>query len=846
MSKLQPSSEQRDIGTVDRASLDIPRKASPWNTPDNSVIQAPQQWSQVVSIPHRPESPLRQRPLSVGPLSPPRYPPTVTINPPQSPLINRLQSFNEIPISDVTTSGTLQSSRIASTPPRAISPHPAQLSNGAVIEERDQRLTSDNKTFRISPKPRRRTSQSTHLDATTNVPVPPLVNRAEKPKFSTKSSMIIDKTSSELEVAVIDNRISPFSTPPSSDDSPEIKHFHMQLSRNKQPSRATARSPFKNDFPPPPVHHSLQGSRRDIENSIEPRLERNESRAISDTRPSTIPTELRPGLPPRREVGEALNKDSKPTLTESSFVKAKGGRITSSGQGPPSGLTAPPHAPGKIIHAMAHSLPPPKPSISSRSRGTPRAAFRTQSQTDSPLSGISTGNIDRLAKHEAEGDASISSSTDYPDASHTNRRPPSFKAGIREIQPNFDTRLFDICGQHVCATGYLTKSWDLLSGDLIMSLAHGEKEIRVTALAFKPGATANHEGLRLWLGTNYGDIQEVDLSTQSVLYTKSSAHNRREVIKIYRHQNSMWTLDDDGKLLVWTADETGLPNLQCTPLSLKVPKGHTFSLVIEDTLWLATGKDIRVFRPGSSQDASFLAIQHPLSQPNVGEVTSGAVINSQLHRVYFGHADGKVTIYSSSDFSCLGVINVSVYKINALAGAGSFLWAGYNNGMIYVYDTRTQPWTVQKDWQAHDGPVANILVDRSSVWKIGRLQVASIGLDNAIRLWDGMLEEDWLGMEDLGSSKFRSLLTSFSENDMQDHDTDYCEFREIKAIVATWNAGAATPTDLRHEGKDASFFREVLQVETPPEILVFAFQELVDLEDKRLTASGYLIPCTRI
>ena len=53
----------------------------------------------------------------------------------------------------------------------------------------------------------------------------------------------------------------------------------------------------------------------------------------------------------------------------------------------------------------------------------------------------------------------------------------------------------------------------------------------------------------------------------------------------------------------------------------------------------------------------------------------------------------------------------------------------------------------------------------------------------------------------------------------------------------TWNAGASTPSNLRYEEKDTNFFREILRVEDSPELLVFGFQELVDLEDKTLTAS---------
>lgn len=77
---------------------------------------------------------------------------------------------------------------------------------------------------------------------------------------------------------------------------------------------------------------------------------------------------------------------------------------------------------------------------------------------------------------------------------------------------------------------------------------------------------------------------------------------------------------------------------------------------------------------------------------------------------------------------------------------------------------------------------------------------------------------------------------------MQEHDTTYCEYKEIKAVVATWNAGATTPTILRHDERSNDTFRELLRSNDPPDIFVFGFQELVDLEDKRLTASALCSP----
>jgi hypothetical protein len=74
---------------------------------------------------------------------------------------------------------------------------------------------------------------------------------------------------------------------------------------------------------------------------------------------------------------------------------------------------------------------------------------------------------------------------------------------------------------------------------------------------------------------------------------------------------------------------------------------------------------------------------------------------------------------------------------------------------------------------------------------------------------------------------------------MQENDADYCDFREITALAMTWNAGASKPSSLRQDQRDANFIREMLQAYDAPDILVFGFQELVDLEDKKVTAKSF-------
>lgn len=409
--------------------------------------------------------------------------------------------------------------------------------------------------------------------------------------------------------------------------------------------------------------------------------------------------------------------------------------------------------------------------------------------------------------------------TVYPDASRVNRRPPFAKQGTHEIYTKYDTRKFDVCGEYVCTSGQLTRVWSLHDGELLVSFSHGES-VKATSVAFKPGLNVNQEGLRLWIGNNVGEVMEVDVTTQSVVSSKPAIHGRSEVIKIFRHYNEMWTLDEGGTLHVWGPDTDGLPNLNNSPhQTYRLAKGHTFSIIVGEELWYASGKEIRIFAPTVDGNNQVQALMRPLISEGAGEVTSGTLLRSQPGKVYFGHTDGKVSIYSQKDFTCLGVLSISTYKINSLAGVGNDIWAAYNTGRISIYDVRSSPWVVKKDWQAHnDSPALRLIADPASFYRIGRQQVLSLGADNMVRVWDGLLQDDFL------------------EDEMKSIDSQYSTFEDIRVQAMTWNAGASTPSSLRYSESDAAFIQDLLRSSDCPDILVFGFQELVDLEDKTATA----------
>lgn len=438
-----------------------------------------------------------------------------------------------------------------------------------------------------------------------------------------------------------------------------------------------------------------------------------------------------------------------------------------------------------------------------------------------PDSGTTTP-VDRRGMHtghgydsdEAEGAAPepVTIRQEYPDGSQSNRRPPISDPDKWSIHTRTDGKAFDICGRLLCTGGYHTRIFDLHMATEILDLNHGET-VKTTAVIFKPGPDIKSEGKKIWIGNNVGELQEIDLDTH-VTIAQSSAHGRKEIIRILRHHKDLWTLDDAGNLFVWPADETGVPNLKYSHISHKLSKIPTWSMALQDTLWVAAGREIRVHRPGHV--SSFDVVKSPLSVQTAGDVTSGT-FSISTGRVYIGHADGKLSIYSLKDYSLVDCIKVSDYKINAMTFVGDYLWAVYKTGKVYVYDVSGPLWKVKKDWKAHVGPATGILLDPSSVWLLGRLQVATTGHDQFVRLWDGLLEDDWV------------------ETTMHSRDTEYCTFRQVQAAVTTWNCGAVSPGLLRTD-----FIADAIHAHErdPPQILVFGFQEVVDLEDRTLTAKS--------
>jgi WD40 repeat protein len=154
-----------------------------------------------------------------------------------------------------------------------------------------------------------------------------------------------------------------------------------------------------------------------------------------------------------------------------------------------------------------------------------------------------------------------------------------------------------------------------------------------------------------------------------------------------------------------------------------------------------------VLNPGSVT-RSVLPTEH------VGTVTSGTILPSRPNRVYLGHEGGFVTIWSTATDDgvpvCEEVMRISNSDVLCLVGINDRLWVGGRNGTIAAYSVESRPWVMTNKWVAHwNGqsvlPLQKIVVDPYSIDKIGRLCVYSVGRDDHVKSWDGLLGADWQG-----------------------------------------------------------------------------------------------------
>lgn len=414
---------------------------------------------------------------------------------------------------------------------------------------------------------------------------------------------------------------------------------------------------------------------------------------------------------------------------------------------------------------------------------------------------------------------------EQPDPSFASRKPPRFRGKDWEFQTQREVRKAAISGDLIMvAQPEKLKLFRISKGDVSWQIPIGDT--KVTAMDFRTVELTQLEdaGRFLWVAFKDGSIHEYDLRDRAVVERNFRAHNS-PITHLLRCWPAMWTIDECGTLNVWNSDLPQSLRGRPQPEPYKIAYGATAAVVAKDELWLASGRSVHAYRPSQGADYRLTPDRGLDPLRTTGIITTACYVPHAPDLVLFGHDDGKVSIFSRSAMECVEVLSLSHYSIVSMLNCGDYLWTSFKTGKVFVYDVTERPWRVMKEWTAHKSPISDLVIDRQGLWKEKRLSVCSASTDGTVKIWDGLLMEDWLDAE------IHRRISEFSTS------------RPLRAVICTWNAGASLPNKLSRDYEDSRWIENMLRDAQEPDIISFGFQELVDLDDKgkasRSVAKGF-------
>jgi len=457
-----------------------------------------------------------------------------------------------------------------------------------------------------------------------------------------------------------------------------------------------------------------------------------------------------------------------------------------------------------------------------------------------------------------------------PDTSSSSRRVPalSFREGFPSPKITFHPHTGCVAASGaniVVAHVHNIKIYNLDVSDAplfdIEMKQLGMKDTKILCLEFRPSLNKADRGCLIWIGTKDGSILEMDIRVGIITAVKPSAH-LHPISHIFRHGRSMITLDESGKVLIFSPDpnniEKDISLQQTTVRAVRTTDKHDFVKLLDGKLWTASRAEhvttggsalsrplpiIRVYDIFNSASAGKSILPHE----HVGQVTTAAMLASQPDKVFVGHEEGYVSAWLLDTPDgwpvCSEVIKVSTSDIVALEGVNDKLWTGSRNGMISVFEVSQRPWTMTNSWNAHPGlPVQKLFVNPRAIETNRKLCVVSLGRDDFIRFWDGLLGVDWVGEYSLVSLLVHATHIRDSENELVKNEASFSTFQDVTALVVSWNCDAARPDSLLDDRRNAEFFNQVLSTPAaPPDIISFSFQEVIDLESRKMAAKNVLL-----
>jgi len=81
-----------------------------------------------------------------------------------------------------------------------------------------------------------------------------------------------------------------------------------------------------------------------------------------------------------------------------------------------------------------------------------------------------------------------------------------------------------------------------------------------------------------------------------------------------------------------------------------------------------------------------------------------------------------------------------------------------------------------------------------------------------------------------------------ADQELLKREHSFSTFRNINVLIVSWNIDAAKPDALTTDTENVNFFQNLFQcADSSPDIIAFGFQEVIDLENRKMAAKTVLL-----
>lgn len=571
--------------------------------------------------------------------------------------------------------------------------------------------------------------------------------------------------------------------------------------------------PDPSSFAAPPVHHAVASRREELkreEQSPAPALPRRRDTdipVVRDALPSRDPVAVVEAdfpPPPRRATDSSTPRYSRQSSTAS--IDSRDSRdflpvSRDERHGSTSSLDHLRH-PERIRQSSTTSLGAAMASPVTNDNGIYSSKSVLQSHLEPPPTRqtVLTSDAGEL-DNELNPSAAIDGYQDYPDTSSINRKPPT-NPRRPQLSLKHDVKCMDSNEEYLvaCSSGYtFVLSSDSL--ELLFSEPHNDLKISTVLVT-----STNH----CILGFKEGELWEVDLDDGTVSVKRATSHTT-PIVLIHESPNGLYSVSEDGRVCVWPGDDES--PLCGTPKQHKLSFGFIRHAVgVEDTIWVGKSRNAFIFHESMNfMNPLVVSSTVPGNRPSL----DFSCIFYDAGHVYFGHENGNITVFSTSTTQVVAQKFVTPSCPQTLFCRQGMVWIGFKNGLIQIINTKEPQWKIIKSFEGHQSGVSGIAGSSRAV--------ASFGSSPNLRFWDALLLEYW------------------EDDHMSKRQDEYCDYQNLSVGVITWNCGAIKPSQMQRAKKnDKYWIDQSLEEAGYPDIVVFGFQELVELSDKGLSAKALL------